>query len=79
MGTKIFVVVTVLEGGDTDIFGDVVLITTDEAQAIDIKDRLDARRPIANFEYDKLVAFDHAVYFTRNLNDLSNWGKDDDN
>ncbi|OPY05597.1 MAG: hypothetical protein A4E61_00245 [Syntrophorhabdus sp. PtaB.Bin184] len=59
---KVWIVVTVIEfPGDDDLYGDVVGVFRKEQTAKDLRDEL-----IANHRYD-LVEYDHAAYFSREL------------
>jgi hypothetical protein len=61
-GDKVCIVVTVIEfPGDDDLYGDVVGVFRKEQTAKDLRDKLNANHPVG------LVEYDHAAYFSREI------------
>lgn len=67
---KLYVVATVKHIGDSNFFGDVILITSDKAHAKTVTYHVKEHRPIPGLDYEKLVVFDDAMYFERELNKI---------
>ena len=61
----LYVVATVVHTGKETLFGDVILITKDLAHAKTVTYHVKEHRPIPGLEYDKLSAFNDAMYFER--------------
>ena len=72
---KIYIVATINNSGsdDDDYFQDIVLVTTSEKKAKDLVKKLNSYKgKIKGF--DRLnMDYAGAVYFERNMNDLSIW------
>jgi hypothetical protein len=68
---KLFVVVTTTNENETDVINDVVLITADEQKAKDTVAKLEEHLPIEGLDYLYLCEYEHANYFTRELNTIN--------
>jgi Tfp pilus assembly protein PilP len=66
---KLYVVVTCSEVNDE--INDVVLITDDEQKAKDTVTKLEKVQPIEGLDYLNLTEYEHASYFTRELNTIN--------
>lgn len=68
---KLYVVATVKHIGKSIFFGDIILITPDKKHAKTVTYHVKEHRPIPGLDYDKLVVFDDAMYFERELNKIN--------
>jgi hypothetical protein len=70
---NVYVVVTIVNDGERDLFSDVVLITTDKKHAQDVTELLVQHKPVRGLKKSLLSPFDSAAVFTRPLNSLKCW------
>jgi hypothetical protein len=70
---NVYVVVTITNDGERDLFSDVVLITTDKKHAEDVASLLVQHKPVRGLKKSLLSPFDTAAVFTRPLNSLKCW------
>lgn len=61
----LYVVATVMHIGDTDFFGDVLMITPDKRQAKTLTYTVKEKRPVDGLDYKKLKSFTDVIYFER--------------
>jgi hypothetical protein len=69
----VYVVVTIVNDGERDLFSDVVFITTDKKHAQDVASLLTQHKPIRGLKKSLLTPYDSAAVFTRPLNSLKCW------
>ena len=62
---RLYVVATVMHVGNTDFFGDVLMITKDKTQAKTLTYTVKERRPVEGLDYKKLSNFTDVIYFER--------------
>ena len=69
MKEPIYVVATMNDNGASMqrglLYGDIILVTTDEKQARNVKYIVEERKPYPGLDYDKLLPFTHCIYFSR--------------
>ena len=68
MKTTVYVVVTTINDGERDLFGDVVLVTKNENEARKFKTKL-LKHTYNKKEFDWLGDYDSAAYFERLVED----------
>ena len=61
----LYIVATVMHIGDTNFFGDVLLITEDKTEARTLAYRVKEKRPVKGLDYDKLTNYTDCIYFER--------------
>ena len=69
----VYVVVTITNDGERDLFCDVVLISTDEKHAQDVAKLLIQRKTIKGINPKMLSDYESAAVFSRPLNSLKCW------
>lgn len=70
---NVYIVVTIVNDGERDLFSDIVLITTDKKHAQDVTSLLVQHKPVRGLKKSLLSPFDSAAVFTRPLNSLKCW------
>lgn len=69
----VYVVVTIVNDGERDLFSDIVLITTDKKHAQDVAKLLTEHKPVRGINKSLLSPYDSAAVFSRPLNSLKCW------
>jgi hypothetical protein len=69
----VYVVVTIVNDGERDLFSDVVLITTDEKYAQKVANLLTQKKFVRGINRRLLSDFESAAVFSRPLNSLKCW------
>lgn len=61
----VYIVATVMHIGETDFFGDILMVTEDKQQAKTLAYTVKERRPVEGLDYEKLSNFTDCIYFER--------------
>jgi hypothetical protein len=69
----VYVVVTITNDGERDLFTDIILITTDKKHAQDVAKLLTEHKPVRGIDKSMLSPYESAAVFSRPLNSLKCW------